>query len=146
MLKLVFSKYNINQIFLSNKKISKHYNDAMSRFSKTIEEAADDVYSKFQKNSKNLLFSQFNVTKSDIISKLYDLIKKDIIVVAFGTLFKQNEYNLNKAIIRILDNDKLLYSRIIRHQNFLYYYYSLYFIEGKINEKLLDAIENLYLK
>ena len=76
MLKLVILKYNVGEIFLSNKKISKHYENAMSRFSKTIEDAADDVYSKFQQNSKNLLLSQFNVSKSDIVSKLYELIKK----------------------------------------------------------------------
>ncbi len=146
MLKLVILKYNVGEIFLSNKKISKHYENAMSRFSKTIEDAADDVYSKFQQNSKNLLLSQFNVSKSDIVSKLYELIKKDIIIMAFEILFNQNEYNLKKNFIWILDNDKLLSSCIDKHQNFLYYYYSLYIFEGKINKKLLDKFENLYFR
>lgn len=70
MLRLLIFKYNVGKIFLSNKKISRHYKNAMSRFSKKIEEAADDVYNQFEQNSKNPLFLQFNVTKSDIISKL----------------------------------------------------------------------------
>ena len=146
MLKLVFSEYDINSIFVSNKKILKHYRRSMKKYSKKIENAANSVYTQFLEDSKNILCRNFYITKADIVSKFYSLIKKSIFIDASNSLFDRREYNLTKSIIRILNNENLMLSYISKHQNFLYYYYSLIIFQGKIDKRLLDIFEDLYLQ
>ena len=146
MLKLEVSESLINSIFASNKKILKHYKRLLKNHSTEIETVAYNVYNQFQEGSENILFTKFHITESDIISKLYSLIKKSVFIDTISCLSRNNKYNFVKSIIRILDNDLLISSYICKHENFLYYYYSLIIFQGKVNKRLLEIFENLYLQ
>lgn len=146
MLKLEFSESYINSIFVSNKKILKHYKHLLKNHSTEIENAAYSIYNQFQDGSENILFTKFNIAESDIISKVHSLIKKCIIIDAIELLSTRKKYNFAKSIIRILNNDKLILSYISKHENFLYYYYSLIIFQGKVDKRLLEIFENLYLQ
>lgn len=146
MFKLEFSESLINSIFASNKKILKHYKRLLKNHSTEIETVAYNVYNQFQEGSENILFTKFHITESDIISKLYSLIKKSVFIDTISCLSRNNKYNFVKSIIRILDNDLLISSYICKHENFLYYYYSLIIFQGKVNKRLLEIFENLYLQ
>ena len=146
MLKLEVSESIINSIFASNKKILKHYKCLLKNHSTEIETVAYNVYNQFQEGSENILFTKFHITESDIISKLYSLIKKSVFIDTISCLSRNNKYDFVKSIIRILDNDLLISSYICKHENFLYYYYSLIIFQGKVNKRLLEIFENLYLQ
>lgn len=146
MLKLEFPESFINSILGSNKKILKHYKYLLKNHSTEIETAAHNVYNQFQEGSENILFTKFHITEADIISKLYSLIKKSVLIDAISYLSRSNKCNFVKSIIWILDNDLLISSYISQHENFLYYYYSLIIFQGKVNKRLLEIFENLYLQ
>lgn len=146
MLKLEFSESIINSIFASNKKILKHYKRLLKNHSTEIETVAYNVYNQFQEGSENILFTKFHITESDIISELYSLIKKSVFIDTISCLSRNNKYNFVKSIIQILDNDLLISSYICKHENFLYYYYSLIIFQGKVNKRLLEIFENLYFQ